>query len=81
MSISESTFFRGVPDTVRERLLEAYDRKSYPAGTIIFTEGERHDDFHLVESGHARLEMAIPRRGRTPVLTVGPGDALAWSAA
>lgn len=49
-------------------------------GTRLFTEGNRHENFHVVLQGHVRLEMSVPGRGSIPLLTVGPGEVLAWSA-
>ncbi|HEX6985245.1 MAG TPA: cyclic nucleotide-binding domain-containing protein [Planctomycetaceae bacterium] len=80
MGTPQSEFLRGVPDEVRDRLARLALRRTFPAGTTMFVEGNRHDEFHLVEAGQVRLEMSVPRRGRVPILTIGPGDVLAWSA-
>jgi CRP-like cAMP-binding protein len=54
--------------------------RRYAPGTSIFEEGARHDELHVVVSGHVRLDMRVPGKGRIPILTAGPGDVLAWSA-
>lgn len=51
-----------------------------PAGTILFHEGEKHDVLYLLHRGYVTLEMSLPVRGRIRLLTLGPGEILAWSA-
>ena len=47
---------------------------------LIFREGDHHDDFYILSSGHVALEMNVPSRGLTRILTVRSGELLAWSA-
>ena len=54
--------------------------RAYAVGEILFSEGTVHPEFHVIVDGHVRLDMFVPRRGRVPILTAGPGDVLAWSA-
>lgn len=50
------------------------------AGTILFREGAISDRLFLIVAGSVALDMHIPRRGQVRILTVGPGEILAWSA-
>jgi CRP-like cAMP-binding protein len=49
-------------------------------GELIFREGDVQPDLFVISSGHVVLEMNIPGRGPTRILTVRSGDLLAWSA-
>lgn len=76
----QTQFLKGIPPQWHASILELAQNRTFPPGAVLFTEGCLHPDFHLVMEGHVRLEMAVPNRGRVPLLTVGPGDVLAWSA-
>lgn len=78
-AVLQSGFARGVPDSLRPRLEALTSVRRYAPGEVVFREGAAHDYVHLIASGHVRLEMAVPQRGRVPILTLGPGDLLAWS--
>ena len=56
--------------------------QTYPAGTILFTEGQHHDRLYFVCEGMVQLNMATTARGRgrQAILSVGSDDVLAWSA-
>jgi CRP/FNR family transcriptional regulator, cyclic AMP receptor protein len=51
----------------------------WPAATFLFREGQQHDGVYLLVSGKLELAMTIPGRGRQRILTVGPGELVAWS--
>ena len=84
MSLSESPtngdFLRDLTAERRAQVLALSVRRDYPAGSQIFAEGGTNRELHLIESGHVRLEMHVPGRGGVPILSLGPGDVLAWSA-
>lgn len=50
-----------------------------PPGTVIFEENADHPWIYLIVEGQVALEMCVPARGCTRILTLGPGDLLAWS--
>ena len=52
----------------------------YPAGTVLFREGEVVHELHIVTAGRVALEMRVPGRGSVRLLTVGRDELLAWSA-
>ena len=45
----------------------------------IFREGDCDGFLYLVTEGRVALEINVPPRGRTRILTVGPGEVLGWS--
>ncbi len=78
--VLHSEFLRAIPGPLIARLESLAQMRVFQPGAVLFVEGNSHPDFHVVASGHVRLDMLVPRRGRVPILTVGPGDVLAWSA-
>jgi CRP/FNR family transcriptional regulator, cyclic AMP receptor protein len=55
--------------------------RRWPAGHVIFREGERDDRLYLVLEGRVALEIHVPARGRVTILTIGPDEIFGWSAA
>jgi CRP-like cAMP-binding protein len=54
--------------------------EKWAAGEVLFSQSSHNDRFYLVVQGLVALDMTVPRRGPVRVLTVGPGEILAWSA-
>lgn len=52
----------------------------FRAGAVIFSEGDVQPWLYLIVAGEVALEMCVPARGCTRMLTLGPSDLLAWSA-
>lgn len=75
----ESGFFHSTPPTILHRLDPIVCEREFAPGCQIFTEGLKHPEIHVVLQGHVRLEMNIPGRGRTAILSTGEGDLLGWS--
>lgn len=67
------------PETIRH-LATIAKRDCYSRGTVLFREGEQSDAFYIIHSGHVSLEMCMPAHGCTQLLTLGPGETVAWSA-
>lgn len=78
-AIGNSAFAIGVPSRVVERLASVAGLKQCSAGTTIFREGDYNHGFYLIHSGHVVLEMCTAARGCRQLLTLGPGEILAWS--
>jgi CRP/FNR family cyclic AMP-dependent transcriptional regulator len=55
-------------------------RQDFPEGALIFDEGAKNPLLYLIVEGQVGLEMCVPARGCTRILTLGSGDLLAWSA-
>lgn len=71
---------RGLTAEQRQRLSGLAERESFSARQVLLVEGTAHERVHLLTSGRVRLEMNVPGRGRVPILTLGAGDLLAFSA-
>lgn len=77
--LRKARFTHKLPDSVLERLAKIARVVEWNEDTFIFREGEHHDDLYVVSTGHIALEMNIPGRGMTRILTVRSGELLAWS--
>jgi CRP/FNR family cyclic AMP-dependent transcriptional regulator len=71
---------RGLTEAQLNRLQSLVERRAFSAGETLLVEGAQQDRVSLLTSGRIRLEMNVPGRGRTPILTLGAGDLLAFSA-
>jgi|GEM_PF-1260577 len=78
--LRDAYFARALPDRVLERLAALARVVEWNEGTLIFREGDIHSDFYIVCSGHVVLEMNVPARRPTRILTVRSGEPLGWSA-
>ena len=78
--LREIGFTSGLPDAVIEELSAVSAVVHFPAGASIFLEGAKNPFLYVVERGHVALDMHVPTRGRVRILSVGPGEMLAWSA-
>lgn len=79
-ALQESAFGAVFPTATVLSLAEGARWKSCPAGTTLFREGERGDSFYIVHRGHVALDMRLPTHDCTRLLTLGPGEVVAWSA-
>lgn len=77
--LSTSDFFRSTPLEILRLIEPIVCERDYVPGDQIFVEGVKHTEIYVVLDGHVRLEMSVPGRGRTPILSAGPGDVLGWS--
>jgi CRP-like cAMP-binding protein len=73
-------FLQLIPAEYVSEVLKVGQPQPFAPGAVLFREGTIHPFFHILELGSVRLDMAVPGRGRIPMLTIGPGDVLAWSA-
>jgi CRP/FNR family cyclic AMP-dependent transcriptional regulator len=78
--LREVRFSAQLTDATVAKLAGLVSIAEYRAGTVIFAEGAHHPWLALIVVGEVALEMCIPARGCTRILTLGPGDLLAWSA-
>jgi len=78
--LAEIAFAAELPDAVLDEIATVAKSADFSAGTIIFREGATDRNLYLLNSGQVALEMLVPGRGRVRLLSLGPGDMLAWSA-
>jgi CRP-like cAMP-binding protein len=73
-------FSESLPEDVLGRLATVATLRGFPGGTTLFREGATNDQVMIVTVGRVALEMRVPGRGNVRVLSLGPGDMVAWSA-
>ena len=78
--LRDAGLFGDLDDVQLAELARQATVEDYSAGVTLFREGSRNDKLCFVIVGAVALEMHIPRRGPTRLLTIGAGQLLAWSA-
>lgn len=73
-------FSADLPERVLDELATVCAMVDFPEGSTIFQEGAENHFLFVIQSGKVGLDMYIPSRGRVRILSVGPGEMLAWSA-
>jgi CRP-like cAMP-binding protein len=73
-------FSESLPEFILDRLAASATVCSFPANTVVFREGMRNDFLMIILAGRIALEMHVPNRENVRILSLGPGDMLAWSA-
>ncbi len=63
-----------------DRVVEVAMLEEYPAGTVLFREGEPADDPRIIISGLISLMVNVPHQGEMVVNTVSDGELLGFSA-
>jgi CRP/FNR family transcriptional regulator, cyclic AMP receptor protein len=71
---------QAIPERLLAKLSPMAAVESAAANRVLFTEGALCDRIYFVVDGLIALDMYVPRRDPTRILTVGPGEVLAWSA-
>ena len=77
--LREMRFSSPLSDATSAKLAGLVSYVEIPARTIIFGENIENFRLYLLVEGEVALEMCVPARGCTRILTLGPGDLLAWS--
>jgi len=84
--IKENHVFQSLNGEQWQKIAAISEEKTYPAGQVIFREGEQAKALYILEEGKVLLEMRIaPYPERTPVPTatiqvVTQGELFGWSA-
>jgi CRP-like cAMP-binding protein len=78
--LSETDFLYDMPYEDLHRLATISHSFDYHAGDVIFRAGGPASRAYIVVAGTVSLEMCAAGKGCRDVLTVGPGELLAWSA-
>ncbi len=73
-------FLSTLSDDDVAKLAQLASVERHEAGTVLFREGDECEHLYLVVTGRVALEMCMPRRGCTRVLTVGAGEVVGFSA-
>jgi len=79
-ALGELSFAKGLPPRALQALETMATLRTVSQGETLFREGDACPDLFLVRTGHFRLDMNRPERALVTIVTVGPGELLAWSA-
>lgn len=67
-------------ESALSRLASGRRLVTLPAGGFLFREGEVNRNVYVMLEGQLDLVMQVPGRGCQRILTLGPGELVAWSA-
>lgn len=73
-------FSESLPNHVIERVASLATLRGFPADTLLFREGASNDHLMIISIGRVALDMKVPGRGGVRIMSLGPGDMVAWSA-
>jgi CRP-like cAMP-binding protein len=72
-------FVEGIPEEDLKRYAAVARLEEYPAGAVVFREGQQLTRIFLVSEGNIALEVRPPGEPARRLHTVGPGELLGWS--
>lgn len=73
------SFLASATDEVIQQFAVLARVERFPAGSVLFREGEKHTHCSLVLSGTVAIEINGPDRRRRRIHTVEEGELLGWS--
>jgi CRP-like cAMP-binding protein len=73
-------FFDDLSEDDLKKIADLAMLEQWAAGKVLFREGLVSENLFLINQGTVALDMQIPQRGQVRILTIGPGEVLAWSA-
>jgi sigma-B regulation protein RsbU (phosphoserine phosphatase) len=74
--ISQVALFRTLPASEHEYLADTLHTVDIPAGTYLFSEGERGSTFYIIVTGHLEVIKALGTPEETRLAVRGPGEFL-----
>ncbi len=77
--IGKLRFSESLPQDVLSRLAAIATLRGFPAGTVVFREGAQNNQIMIICVGLLALDMHVPGRGDVRIMSLGPGDMVAWS--
>lgn len=70
----------GLPEETIYSLAPLAQLRTLPGDTIICREGDECKSLVFIIDGQVGLDMFVPGRGQVRILSLGPGDVVAWTA-
>ncbi len=77
--LSHLAFTQGFVGEQMDHLAALTTPIHWESDAIIFREGEVGSALYIVEDGRVAIELVLPGRGRTTILTVGKDQIFSWS--
>lgn len=78
--IEQTAFGASLSPLSRQKLAAMATHVRLGRGEVLFREGTHNANLYLVLAGQVDLAMTVPGRGTVRILSVGPGEIVAWSA-
>jgi len=75
-NIRHLMLFTGLPDAAFDDLLQPIDNCSFPAGSVLFEEGQNNEAIFSIRSGMVKMMSLTPDGGRRIVRLLGGGSAI-----
>ena len=72
-------FLQDFSDDHLQHIASLAEIKEFPAGSVVFREGQPPSSAYLVVQGNITLEINVPARGAMQSQTVGSGELLGWT--
>ncbi len=72
-------FLNAVSEEFLGRLALIAQAVTFPAGSLVFRQGDMSNSFYLLLDGNVALEIGASAVGSKRILTVGTGELLGWS--
>ncbi len=79
LTLQEFGFLEGISDQHLQQLAGIARPASFPAGKLVFRDGDPASNIYLLTSGSVSVEICAPGIGCRRILTVGSGDLLGVS--
>ncbi|HTQ39225.1 MAG TPA: cyclic nucleotide-binding domain-containing protein [Pirellulales bacterium] len=73
-------FTADFPDLMLKQLAAAATIRRFVPHAVLFWEKSENDQLMIICSGSVSLDIQVPGHGSVQLLTLGPGELLAWSA-
>ncbi|NOX63350.1 MAG: cyclic nucleotide-binding domain-containing protein [Chloroflexi bacterium] len=77
--LQELEFTRDLEPDQLEKLAKVSALVQFDEERVIFREQDVGEYIYIIDEGKVALEIYAPGRGRTTILTLGPGELLGWS--
>ena len=72
-------WFQVMPEVHFNKLASIARIFTFEPGQVIFREGDKEDYMYVVIEGRVAIEISVPGRGRTRILTADAMEAVGWS--
>jgi CRP-like cAMP-binding protein len=73
-------FSEALPEPMLARVAALAELRGYPSDSLLFREGAHNDRLMVISLGRVALDMQVPGRGEVRIMSLAPGDMVAWSA-
>ena len=73
-------WFERLSDEHYEKMVSIATIVKWPAGKVIFREGDEDPYLYLILKGRVAIDISFPTRGRVRILTLNEDEIFGWSA-